>query len=151
MIRRPPRSTRPDTLFPYTTLFRSPSGGTGMTTAEGLDIGWVDQIPVRGSRTVQVEGGDDIAVFRTAEGKVFALLDRCPHKHGRLSQGIVHGGAVACPLHNWRTSLSRGEALGYHKGCTPAVPVNIDGGRVLFCRAGTQIGSATCRKTDGQT
>ena len=57
-----------------------------MTTAEWLDIGWVDQIPVRGSRTVQVEGGDDIAVFRTAEGKVFALLDRCPHKHGRLSQ-----------------------------------------------------------------
>src|SRR3546814_1101196 len=62
---------------------------------EWLDIGWVDEIPVRGSRTVQVAGGDDIAVFRTAEGKVFALLDRCPHKHGRLSQGIVHGGAVA--------------------------------------------------------
>ena len=69
------------------------------TTAEWLDIGWIDQIPVRGSRTIQVAGGDDIAVFRTAEGKVFALLDRCPHKHGRLSQGIVHGGAVACPLH----------------------------------------------------
>src|SRR3990167_1697870 len=81
-------------------------GDWGMTTAEWLDIGWVDQIPVRGSRTVQVEGGDDIAVFRTAEGKVFALLDRCPHKHGRLSQGIVYGGAVACPLHNWRISLS---------------------------------------------
>src|SRR3546814_15123660 len=76
---------------------------------EWLDIGWVDEIPVRGSRTVQVAGGDDIAVFRTAEGKVFALLDRCPHKHGRLSQGIVHGGAVACPLHNWRISLSTGE------------------------------------------
>src|SRR3546814_10090089 len=27
MIRRPPRSTRTDTLFPYTTLFRSPDGG----------------------------------------------------------------------------------------------------------------------------
>ncbi len=90
---------------------------------EWLDIGWVDEIPVRGSRTVQVEGGDDIAVFRTSEGKVFALLDRCPHKHGRLSQGIVHGGAVACPLHNWRISLVTGEALGEDRGCTPVVPV----------------------------
>ncbi len=56
-------------------------------TGDWLDIGWVDEIPVRGSRTVQVAGGDDIAVFRTAEGKVFALLDRCPHKHGRLEPG----------------------------------------------------------------
>ena len=108
-----------------------------MTIGEWLDIGWVDQIPVRGSRTVQVEGGDDIALFRTAEGKVFALRDRCPHKHGRLSQGIVHGGAVACPLHNWRISLSTGEALGEDKGCTPTVPVKIDSGRVLLCRAST--------------
>ena len=78
---------------------------------EWLDIGWVGEIPVRGSRVVKVTGGEDIAVFRTGEGKVFALRDRCPHKHGRLSQGIVHGGAVACPLHNWRISLSSGEAL----------------------------------------
>src|SRR3546814_13369781 len=69
-----------------------PAGSNGMI-GEWLDIGWVDDIPVRGSRTVQVAGGDDIAVFRTAEGKVFALLDRCPPQHGRLSQGIVHGGA----------------------------------------------------------
>ncbi|WP_242117139.1 nitrite reductase small subunit NirD [Sphingomonas lacusdianchii] len=104
-------------------------------TGEWLDIGWVDEIPLRGSRTVQVTGGDDIAVFRTGEGAVFALADRCPHKGGRLSQGIVHGGAVACPLHNWRIALATGEALGEDKGCTPTVPVKIDAGRVLICRA----------------
>jgi len=108
-----------------------------LLAGEWLDIGWVEEIPLRGSRTVQVEGGDDIAVFRTGENSVFALLDRCPHKHGRLSQGIVHGGAVACPLHNWRISLSTGEALGEDKGCTPTVPVKISGGRVLICRAST--------------
>ena len=86
---------------------------------EWLDIGWVDEIPVRGSRTAQVTGGDDIAVFRTGDGKVFALLDRCPHKHGRLSQGIVHGGAVACPLHNWRISLTTGEALARTRAVRP--------------------------------
>ena len=102
---------------------------------EWLDIGWLDEIPLRGSRVIEVADSDDIAVFRTGDGKVFALRDRCPHKHGRLSQGIVHGGAVACPLHNWRISLSSGEALGEDQGCTPTVPVRIDAGRVLVHRA----------------
>ena len=106
-------------------------------TGDWLDIGWLDEIPVRGSRIVRVTDGDDIAIFRTGENRVFALRDRCPHKHGRLSQGIVHGGAVACPLHNWRISLSTGEALGEDKGCTPTVPVRISAGRVLLCRAST--------------
>ena len=97
----------------------------------------VDDIPVLGARRVARPGSCDVAVFRNSEDKVFALLDRCPHKHGRISQGIVHGGAVACPLHNWRISLSTGEALGEDKGCTPTVPVKIDGGRVLICRAST--------------
>jgi len=107
-----------------------------------LDIGWVDEIPVRGSRTVQVTGGDDIAVFRTGDGRVYALADRCPHKGGRLSQGIVHGGAVACPLHNWRIALDTGEALGEDKGCTPVIPVKVSGGRVLLCRASTMKAAA---------
>jgi nitrite reductase (NADH) small subunit len=102
-----------------------------------LDIGWVDEIPVRGSRIVQVDGGEDIAVFRTGENQVFALRDRCPHKGGRLSQGIVHAGAVTCPLHNWRIALATGGALGDDKGCTPTVPVRVSGGRVLLCRAST--------------
>jgi nitrite reductase (NADH) small subunit len=111
-------------------------------TADWLDIGWVEEIPVRGSRVVHVAGGEDIAVFRTGENRVFALRDRCPHKHGRLSQGIVHGGAVACPLHNWRISLNSGEALGEDKGCTPTVPVRINAGRVLIHRASTLAAAA---------
>ncbi len=111
-------------------------------TGEWLDIGWVEEIPLRGSRTIQVAGGEDIAVFRTGEDSVFALVDRCPHKHGRLSQGIVHGGAVACPLHNWRISLSTGQALGEDRGCTPTVPVKISGGRVLLCRTATMQAAA---------
>ena len=103
-------------------------------TGDWLDIGWVDEIPVRGSRTVQVTGGEDIAVFRTGDGAVHALVDRCPHKGGRLSQGIVHGGAVACPLHNLRIALATGVALGAEEGCTPVVPVRVSGGRVLICR-----------------
>lgn len=104
---------------------------------EWLDIGWLKEIPVRGSRTVQVKGGEDIAIFRTGDNRLYALRDRCPHKGGRLSQGIVHGGAVTCPLHNWRIALSSGEALGEDTGCTPTIPVKVVGGRVLICRAST--------------
>ncbi|MBB5711773.1 nitrite reductase small subunit NirD [Sphingomonas xinjiangensis] len=101
-----------------------------------LDIGWLDEIPLRGARTVPVEGGEEIAVFRTGDNRVFALVNRCPHKGGPLAQGIVHGHSVACPLHNWNIALATGEAQGSDKGCTPAIPVKVDAGRVLICRAG---------------
>ena len=105
-------------------------------TGEWLDIGWVDEIPLRGARTVPVEGGEEIAVFRTGDNRVFALVNRCPHKGGPLAQGIVHGHSVACPLHNWNIALASGEAQGADKGCTPTIPVKVDAGRVLICRAG---------------
>jgi nitrite reductase (NADH) small subunit len=102
--------------------------------ADWIDIGPLAAIPVRGSRTVPVQGGEEIALFRTFDDRVFALVNRCPHKQGPLSQGIVHGHAVTCPLHNWRISLETGEALGEDRGCTPTIPVKVDGGRVLVAR-----------------
>ena len=103
-------------------------------TGDWLDIGALDEIPQRGARTVPVHGGEEIAVFRTGDDRVFALVNRCPHKRGPLSQGIVHGHAVTCPLHNWNISLDTGEALGVDRGCTPTVPVKVDAGRVLLSR-----------------
>ena len=102
---------------------------------EWLDIGWLNEIPVRGSRTVTLPGQGEIAVFRTGDDRVFALVNRCPHKGGPLAQGIVHGHSVACPLHNWQIALATGEAEGSDKGCTPTLPVKVSGGRVLLCRA----------------
>ncbi len=96
----------------------------------------VDDIPKLGARRVRREGGTDVAVFRTSDDRVFALLDSCPHKGGPLSQGIVFGDSVACPLHNWNIALATGEAQGDDKGCTPVIPVKVDAGRVLICRAG---------------
>jgi nitrite reductase (NADH) small subunit len=96
-----------------------------------VDVGAVDDIPVRGSRVVRSPYGD-IAVFRTAGGQVFAMRDRCAHKGGPLSQGIVHGELVTCPLHNWVFSLATGEAQGADKGCVKTVPVRIEKGRVLI-------------------
>jgi len=108
-----------------------------MYIGEWIDVGPLSAIPTRGARTVPVAGGEEVALFRTGDNQVFALVNRCPHKKGPLSQGIVHGHSVTCPLHNWRISLATGEAMGEDKGCTPTIPVKVDGGRVLLCRSST--------------
>lgn len=105
-----------------------------MMIGDWLDVGALADIPLRGARTIAVADGDDIGVFRTGDDRVFALVNRCPHKHGPLSQGIVHGHAVSCPLHNWKISLETGEALGEDRGCVPTIPVKVDSGRVLISR-----------------
>jgi nitrite reductase (NADH) small subunit len=93
----------------------------------------VDDIPVLGAR--RVSRGDDavpVAVFRNAEDRVFALLDRCPHKGGPLSQGIVFGNSVACPLHNWTIGLADGCAKAPDSGCAPRFDVRVEDGLVML-------------------
>lgn len=90
-------------------------------------IGDISDIPLRGARCVKTPQGK-IAVFRTSENQVFAIEDHCPHKGGPLSQGIVHGAAVTCPLHNWVISLETGEALGADKGTVRIIPVRNENG-----------------------
>ena len=92
----------------------------------------VDEIPVLGARRVARSGGTDVAVFRNAEDKVFALLDRCPHKGGPLSQGIVFGDSVACPLHNWTIGLADGQARAPDQGCTARFTVRVEAGEVYL-------------------
>jgi nitrite reductase (NADH) small subunit len=92
----------------------------------------VDDIPALGARRVSRPVGLDVAVFKNDAGEVFALLDRCPHKGGPLSQGIVFGTSVACPLHNWTIGLHTGEAAAPDVGCTPRFAVKVDGGQVFL-------------------
>jgi nitrite reductase (NADH) small subunit len=92
----------------------------------------VEDIPVLGSRRVARARGLDVAVFRSSTDQVFALLDRCPHRGGPLSQGIVFGTSVACPLHNWTIGLEDGCAQGADEGCTPTFACRVEGGQVLL-------------------
>jgi nitrite reductase (NADH) small subunit len=102
-----------------------------MSERRWVDIGSLADVPVRGSRVVKTARGD-IAVFRTADDRVFALDDRCPHRGGPLSQGIVHGHAVTCPLHNWVIGLDDGQAKGADAGCARTIPVRLEKGKILL-------------------
>jgi nitrite reductase (NADH) small subunit len=92
----------------------------------------IDDIPRLGARVVR-QGGDgpNIAVFRTAADTFFALADRCPHRGGPLSQGIVYGDRVACPLHNTSVELGTGCAVAPDKGEVQRFGVKVEGGAVF--------------------
>ena len=96
-----------------------------------LAVGRLEEIPVLGARVVKRAEGD-IALFRTADDQVFALLDRCPHRGGPLSQGIVHGQRVTCPLHNWVIELHDGEAVAPDVGCAPRFDVRVENGEIFL-------------------
>jgi nitrite reductase (NADH) small subunit len=101
-----------------------------------LDVCALEDIPRQGSRVVAIAVHGDVALFRTLDNAVFALEDRCPHKGGPLSQGIVHGHAVTCPLHNWVIDLESGEAAAPDVGCVRRILVKARDGRVLLALRG---------------
>ena len=104
---------------------------TAMKTPKAICA--VTDIPVLGARRIARAGGMPVAVFRNSANEVFALLDRCPHKGGPLSQGIVFGRSVACPLHNWTIGLDDGCAKAPDEGCTVPFACEVREGTVYLC------------------
>lgn len=102
-----------------------------MVATNWVAVGQLSDIPRQGARCVK-NGDMTIAIFRTSDDRVFALEDKCPHKNGPLSNGIVHDGCVTCPLHNWVISLETGTAQGADEGETLTFPVKLDGQTVLL-------------------
>jgi nitrite reductase (NADH) small subunit len=98
----------------------------------------VQDIPVLGARKVKRELQPNVAVFRNDADEVFALLDSCPHKGGPLSEGIVFGRRVACPLHNWTIGLDDGCAQAPDVGCTVPFKLKVEGGLVYLDAAELQ-------------
>jgi len=98
---------------------------------EWVEVGNIEDIPKLGARVVKTADGD-VALFRTTDDDVFALHDECPHKQGPLSQGIVHGKRVTCPLHNWVIELADGKAVAPDQGHTACFPIKLDAGKVIL-------------------
>jgi nitrite reductase (NADH) small subunit len=94
-----------------------------------IDVGALADIPQQGARLVKTAAGC-VAIFRTADDQVFAIDDTCPHKGGPLSEGIVHGTHVTCPLHNWVFDLNTGLAQGADEGSVKTHAVQVEGGRI---------------------
>jgi nitrite reductase (NADH) small subunit len=89
-----------------------------------------EDIPLREARSVRL-GGRDIAIFNLGD-RFLAIDNRCPHKGGPLSEGIVAGTTVVCPLHAWKVSLETGSVLNTHDSsqCIEAFRTRVDDGVV---------------------
>ena len=96
-----------------------------------IEIAALEDIPRLGARVVKTDTMD-VAVFRTRDDQVFAVKDACPHRQGPLSQGIVSGTTVTCPLHNWKIDLASGEALGPDEGCTNTYSAKVEDGKIYL-------------------
>ena len=92
-------------------------------------FGTVDEIPRGGARAVKTVIGE-IGLFRTADDRVFALDNLCPHKGARLSMGTIEGDIVTCPFHAWRFHLDDGKCVDGGYGMTCPVPVRVVDGVV---------------------
>ncbi len=101
-------------------------------TAAWMPVCRLEDIPQLGARRVARAQGPAVAVFRNARDEVYALLDQCPHKGGPLSQGIVFGRSVACPLHNWTIALDSGQACAPDVGCVRPFAVRLVDGQVFL-------------------
>ncbi len=99
--------------------------------SDWIEVGSVEDIPKLGARVIQTAEGD-IGIFRTNDDRIFALRDSCPHEGGPLSQGIVHGDKVTCPLHSWNIELATGEAVAPDEGCAATYPVKVESGKVFL-------------------
>lgn len=99
--------------------------------SQWVEVAKLEDIPPLGSRVLETDTVK-IAVFRTSADEIFAIKDACPHKQGPLSQGIVHGTSVTCPLHNWKIDLASGAALGPDEGCTNTYATKVENGNVFL-------------------
>lgn len=104
-----------------------------MAAANWKNIGAISNIPIRGSRHLCLTFvGRPAAVFRTSENEIFALVDECPHKRGPLSEGIISGKTVTCPLHNWVIGLQDGKAELPDEGAVHALLIRLIDGNIYI-------------------
>lgn len=99
------------------------------------NLGSLEKIP-RGQGFCFVVAGREIAVFRQRDGRLFATQNRCPHRQGPLSEGLVGSGKVICPLHGHKFDLESG------CGTDPSetlltYPVRVENGEILIGLEGT--------------
>ena len=114
---------------------------TAQPALDWIDIGKLSDVPRRGARVIKTPKGC-VAVFRTEDDSVYALKDRCPHKGGPLSQGIVHGHLVTCPLHNMVFDLNTGLAQGADQGQVPTYDIRVERGRLMLHASFLTLGEA---------
>jgi nitrite reductase (NADH) small subunit len=92
---------------------------------ERVVVATLDDIPMLRGRSVMA-GGIEIALFRLSNGEIKAIENSCPHKQGKLSEGIVCDNHVYCPLHDWKINVNDGIVQAPDEGCVHTFEVEVN-------------------------
>ncbi|MGA2544108.1 MAG: nitrite reductase (NAD(P)H) small subunit [Verrucomicrobiota bacterium] len=104
-------------------------------TSPTVSLGSIEEIALGQGRCYIVEG-EEIAVFRQRDGRLFATQNRCPHRQGPLSEGVAGAGKVICPLHSHKFDLATGH--GAEPGeCLKVYRVTESNGEVILHEHGS--------------
>jgi nitrite reductase (NADH) small subunit len=102
-------------------------------------VGHISEFPERRGRVFRI-GELELALFKMSGGEVKAIKNSCPHKNGKLSEGIVCDHHVYCPLHDWKIDLHDGLVQAPDEGCVDTYPVTVDSnGNVILQIAAAAI------------
>lgn len=96
-----------------------------------VKVALLEDIPKLGARVVRSKDVE-VGVFHLEDGRIFAVNNKCPHKGGPLSEGIVYGDKIACPLHSWKISLVDGKAEEPDVGQTACFNTKVEDGFVYL-------------------
>ena len=99
--------------------------------ANWIKVVALEGVPTMGSRKVII-GEDEIVLFKVKDGSIFAVNNICPHKQGKLSEGLVHEKSVTCPLHNWDIDLETGVAKDEGNECTKKYDTRVEEGFIYI-------------------
>ncbi|MDG5787070.1 nitrite reductase small subunit NirD [Evansella sp. AB-P1] len=95
-----------------------------VSTINRIKVAKVSDLAVGVGQRVNI-AGKEIALFKQNDGIIKAILNRCPHKGGPLSEGIVSGEHVFCPLHDWKINMNDGQVQAPDIGCVKTYHVEI--------------------------
>jgi len=110
-------------------FFRTNLGYKNMST--WVKVAPLTDIPKLGARVVRTKD-IEVGVFRLEDDRIFAINNKCPHKGGPLSEGIVYGDKIACPMHSWKISLVDGKAEEPDVGQTACFNTKVEDGFVYL-------------------
>eukprot|EP00466_Bigelowiella_natans_P008796 jgi/Bigna1/40956/e_gw1.48.6.1 len=117
-------------------------------------VGFEEDMPLPGSkRPLPYSIFDEpYVLFRDEKGALSALLDRCPHRQAKLSEGIVRGGRIECAYHGWRFD-SKGTCVEIpqldenasipKRACMREVPVGVSEGIVFLWPGSPELATNT--------
>lgn len=104
-----------------------------MDNPKTVCLGSVEKVPL-GQGFCFILGGEEIAVFRQRDGRLFATQNRCPHRQGPLSEGLIGAGKVICPLHAHKFDLATGQGPAPQE-CLRVYEVRDENGQILLALA----------------